>query len=236
LSEKPGDVRNEVVLQYESPPPPRKAPAWVWCVVGAYLMILAAGVLFPLWLARDDSSVMLRLPWLLVPLVAAWLALLSIPVKVISRRPVTKRSLWVPLIGSGLLLGLLVAGACAAITEWLLGTVHHEAVVFVPMVIGLIGWVGWGVVFWFISASRGPESVGMRLHRWLIAGSVLELLVAVPTHVVVRRREECCAGFATGCGISFGLVVMLVAFGPSVALLYHRRAKQIAPKPRIVES
>ena len=86
------------------------------------------------------------------------------------------------------------------------------------------------ILFTVLSAECIPEVVANKLHRWLLAGSVLELLVAVPTHVVVRRREECCAGMATGLGICIGIGVMIVAFGPSVALLYYRRWKQITPK------
>jgi hypothetical protein len=67
----------------------------------------------------------------------------------------------------------------------------------------------------------------MKLHRTLIVGSVMELLVAVPTHIIVRRRPECCAGIETGIAICVGVAVMFVAFGPSVFLLYYRRRKQI---------
>ncbi len=230
---EPANVQSAPVLQYEAPPRPKTAPAWVWGVVAAYLMILVGGLIFPMWVMRDDTNLMVWLSVLLLPLLAAWFALLKIPVKVMNRRPVTKRSLWVPLVGSGFLMGVLVAGASAAMGEWLLGSIHHELLPVLPICVGLAGWLCWGVVFWLISIGRGPESVGMRLHRWLLAGSALELLIAVPAHVMVRRREECCAGVATGVGICFGLVVMFVAFGPSVVLLYHKRAREITPKNRL---
>jgi hypothetical protein len=232
LTDLPND-QPTTLLQYEAPPRPRSAPAWVWAVIAAYLMILVGCLIVPVWGVRDDTDLRVSVPLLLLPLLAAWFSLLLIPVKVMSRRTVTKRSLWVPLLGSGFLMGVLVAGAAAAMTEWLMGSIHHDFLPALSIGIGLLGWLCWGVVFWLISRARGAESTGMRLHRWLLAGSALELLIAVPTHVMVRRREECCAGLATGFGICFGLVVMFVAFGPSVALLYHKRAREITPKNRI---
>jgi hypothetical protein len=76
---------------------------------------------------------------------------------------------------------------------------------------------------------RDPTSVAATLHRWLLGGSVAELIVAVPTHIVVRQRGYCCAGIYTGTGIVFGVAVMIIAFGPSVGFLFYRRWKKIMP-------
>jgi hypothetical protein len=59
--------------------------------------------------------------------------------------------------------------------------------------------------------------------RLLIAGSILELLVAVPTHVYSRAKDHCCGGYATIWGIGVGISVMLFAFGPGVFFLFVRR-------------
>jgi len=48
-------------------------------------------------------------------------------------------------------------------------------------------------------------------------------LVAVPCHVIVRRRDDCSAPIATSFGIVTGIAVMLLSFGPSVLLLYKKR-------------
>jgi len=82
-------------------------------------------------------------------------------------------------------------------------------------------WVLWGVVFWLYL--RGSSQAATRAVAWLLRGSVLELLIAVPCHVIVRRRNECCAPVLTSFGIVTGIAVMLLSFGPSVLLLYKKR-------------
>jgi hypothetical protein len=82
-------------------------------------------------------------------------------------------------------------------------------------------WLAWGVVFYLYF--RNSTEVTTRIISWLLKGSVLELLIAVPCHVIVRRREDCSAPIATSFGIVTGIAVMLLAFGPSVLLLYKKR-------------
>ena len=82
-------------------------------------------------------------------------------------------------------------------------------------------WVLWGIVFYLYF--RNSTQVTTRAVSWLLKGSVLELLIAVPAHVWVRRRGDCSAPLATSFGIVTGIAVMLLSFGPSVLLLYKRR-------------
>jgi hypothetical protein len=82
-------------------------------------------------------------------------------------------------------------------------------------------WVAWGIVFWVAFRKSAPAA--NRMASWLLKGSVLELLIAVPCHVWVRRRGDCSAPVATSFGIVTGIAVMLLAFGPSVLLLYKKR-------------
>ncbi len=65
--------------------------------------------------------------------------------------------------------------------------------------------------------------------KWLLRGSILELLVAVPSHIVVRQRGVCCAPAGTFWGITTGLAVMLLAFGPGVFFLYVARCRRLRP-------
>src|SRR4051794_32546529 len=82
-------------------------------------------------------------------------------------------------------------------------------------------WALWAGIFYFFL--RNSSAVVTRIISWLLKGSVLELLVAVPCHVIVRRRNECSAPFVSGFGIATGLAIMLLSFGPGVLLLYKKR-------------
>ena len=89
-------------------------------------------------------------------------------------------------------------------------------------------WLLWGIVFLlFFRNSNVPTT---RLVSWLLKGSVLELLIAVPCHVIVRRRSDCSAPVATSFGIATGVAVMLLSFGPSVLLLYKKRLDAYAAR------
>ena len=215
-------------IPYESaatPEPRYRRPAWVYAVVGVYVLILGTVAVLPfvLPLASGDE-VYPAAAGVMTLLVLCEVAMLFVPVRVASRRPVTRRSLWFPLLGSATLAALLGFGGSLAVAEYLKADDNTTWVVLA--VTGAV-WLAWTFAFWLMSLDTGPESVATRLHRWLLAGSVLELLVAVPTHLVVRRRDECCAGIGTAIGICAGVVVMLLAFGPSVGFLYYRRWKQV---------
>jgi hypothetical protein len=92
----------------------------------------------------------------------------------------------------------------------------------------VIPWLVWGVLFYrFWRNSSDPVT---RAVAWLFRGSVLELLIAVPAHIVVRRRHDCSAPLATSFGITTGIAIMLISFGPSVLLLYKKRIEGYARK------
>ena len=65
----------------------------------------------------------------------------------------------------------------------------------------------------------------------LLKGSILEMLVAIPCHVIVRRRQECSAPAVTSFGIVSGIAIMLISFGPSVLFLYKKRLDTYATRP-----
>jgi hypothetical protein len=87
-------------------------------------------------------------------------------------------------------------------------------------------WLLWGIVFYLYF--RNSSEALTRLTSWLLKGSVLELLVAVPCHIIVRRRHDCSAPVVTSFGIAAGVAIMLLSFGPSVLFLYRKRLNDYA--------
>lgn len=82
-------------------------------------------------------------------------------------------------------------------------------------------WILWAIMF-YVYFRRSTSSTA-RAISWLLKGSVLELLIAVPCHVIVRRRGDCSAPILTSFGIVTGVAVMLLSFGPSVLFLFKKR-------------
>lgn len=95
-------------------------------------------------------------------------------------------------------------------------------------------WLAWAALFYFYKA--GASDKLERLISWLIKGSILELLIAIPSHVIVRHREDCSAPIVTGYGIATGIAVMLMAFGPSVLFLYQKRLGEYKSRPKSDDS
>jgi len=227
------DAGKRLPLNYAAPAP-SGAPAWVWVVISIYLMLIVALLAAPIWMYKEmDLSLGLIGAAVVAALILCGLALLWIPVRVARRRHMIRKSILVPICASGLLLGGLVVGGgwalaelCAPITGDQ-GHVAADSTLWAIVAAAVAVWIAWFIIFAIVVRGRDSTGLGMKLHRALIAGSVLELLVAVPSHIIVRQRNECCAGILTGTGICLGVAIAIISFGPAVFLLYHRRCRQI---------
>lgn len=102
----------------------------------------------------------------------------------------------------------------------------------IPQLIGMlvVFWLIWGLVFYRFAKADEAETLVQRATRWLLRGSILELLVAVPSHIIVRHREDCCAPVASFWGIVTGISVMLLSFGPGVFFLFAARMRGRRPR------
>lgn len=167
--------------------------------------------------------------WLCVGIfVAGEVLLLALSVDVTQRRLKPRTHILLSALVAGLFLAVLTSAALLSLTAAFRGDNVPEWAVVVLRWTPLAAWIGWGVVFYIYS--RAGEGAVTRAVSWLLRGSVLELLIAVPSHVIVRRRDDCCAPIGTGIGIASGLAIMLLSFGPSVLFLYKKRMQALKGK------
>lgn len=119
---------------------------------------------------------------------------------------------------------IIMAVGVALRGDRLFDPLHDYTVLFILIGGVAIPWLVWGVLFYrFWRNSSDPVTQAV---AWLFRGSVLELLIAVPAHVIARRRHDCSAPLATSFGITTGIAIMLLSFGPSVLLLYKKRMEK----------
>ena len=171
--------------------------------------------------------------WLwLVIMGLAQAAMLAAPLRLASRRPMARHSLATTVLTGGLMMGCLVAGALYSIYEFLFRdkAADNDLVHWLALVLGLAAWAAWALIFFLLSRKRDPRDLISRQCDGLLKGSILELLIAVPTHVVARSRDYCCAGFLTFIGLTAGLSVMLFSFGPGVFFLFAARWRRLHPE------
>jgi hypothetical protein len=185
--------------------------------------------------------------WLTV-LVIGQALLLLLPINIAERRLPARRPLKIPVVVTAFFLAnLCFAGLlsilCADFKEDGLDffgyflpfkpnqvAASHFQIEFGAVITGLAFWIIWAVIFRSFARSDDPDSLLKRIVRWLLHGSILELLVAVPSHIIVRRRGDCCAPLGTFWGIVTGISIMLLCFGPGVFFLFVERFERLKPK------
>ncbi|MFA5203609.1 MAG: hypothetical protein WC708_04310 [Lentisphaeria bacterium] len=225
---------------------------WAWLVAALYaamLIVLTVPAVWGAFYPRETAVQAARILaaggywcWVALMMVGE-LLLLRVPVLIAEKRLKSRRPLLVPVITSALLLALLFAAAGLAVWCGLWGDKGPAFLKQTPLpdtlvlfdVIGLTValWLAWGLLFWRFAKSAGtPEALLARLTRWLVGGSIVEFLVAVPCHIATRQREDCCAPVGTFFGLAFGISVMLMAFGPGVFFLFVARWRRLHPTAR----
>jgi hypothetical protein len=206
-------------------------------VISVFYAVIVVGLLAPaglrLAMAGSDAPFFKTLgemytEWLvwaaIVALIGGQAILLFLSVDTSQKRLKPRTHLAVSVVAGSMLFALLSFAAISAggaavagdkFFDWFWDTEMEVVWIFLAI------WLVWGVLFYLYF--RNSAAVTTRIVSWLLKGSVLELLIAVPCHVWVRRRGDCSAPMATSFGIVTGIAVMLLAFGPSVLLLYKKR-------------
>lgn len=87
----------------------------------------------------------------------------------------------------------------------------------------LVSWVFWTIVL-LVTLQKAPSGWLARTVRWLLVGSFVELAIALPIYVIVRRRFDCWCSLPSFWAVVSSLAVVLALTGPGVVLLWRRRA------------
>jgi hypothetical protein len=179
--------------------------------------------------------------WILIGIILASQALLLFLTVDTSFRKLKPRAhVVVSCVLTGMLLAVLTGAAILCLgygsygnnfPEGFLGGVLSRGWNF-AVCLGLF-WLVWTIIFYFYV--RNSNEAITRATSWLLKGSVLELLIAVPCHIIVRRRHDCSAPVVTSFGIATGIAIMLLSFGPSVLFLYKKRLEDYGQRRPVIQ-
>ncbi|MCX5638319.1 MAG: hypothetical protein NTX52_11600 [Planctomycetota bacterium] len=172
--------------------------------------------------------------WLVCGIITAIQALMLLfPVKTVAEAPKPQRLIWVPIVTAALLFSILVLGVVWSILMAIWGDdILGDYFDWASLAFVIFCWIVWLFVFYRFYRDVEAKTLFQRITTWLIRGSIVELLVAVPSHIIVRRRDECSAPGVTYFGIAAGLVIMAVAFGPGLYFLFLQRFERMKPRSK----
>jgi len=201
---------------------------WPFFIGALYMLFDHSQFTWPTYVSRTRD---LYSEWrFALPVAVVFIAqflLLFISVDTSNRRLKPRARLLLPATLTGLFTAVLAFGACTSLLVAFTGDKffdyldHHQSLSYSFLLVWPLLWIIWGVVFYvYVRNKKNPVSLCV---SWLLKGSILEFLIAVPCHVIVRRRDDCCAPAATSMGLCTGLAIMLISFGPSVVILYRNR-------------
>lgn len=89
----------------------------------------------------------------------------------------------------------------------------------------LLVWLLWTVIF-FVYWKQDRQTTGTgRIVAALLAGSILELFVAIGVYAWNPNEEDCWCARGSYTGLVFGATVMIWAFGPGLILLFLKKQK-----------
>ncbi|MBL8994598.1 MAG: hypothetical protein JNM63_14730 [Spirochaetia bacterium] len=174
-------------------------------------------------------------------MILAQFLFLGVTLRFTREKPVERLPILITVLSAGLMMGFLFLAAFYSVHEIAtnspLGGSKDLWGKYLPLSLAFVFWLFWAWIFHRMKPADVPgtreadTSTWMnRISRTLLAGSILELLIAVPAHIVARGKTYCCAGISTFLGISTGIAVVLFSFGPAVLILFFRRLRKLKPK------
>lgn len=149
------------------------------------------------------------------------------------------RPLKTSVFSAGIMAMLLTVGLISLLLEfpnWWEGIIESESG-FTLSCIYITMFIIWGIWAWifYVYWKQGDRYTQLgKMIRGLIAGSILEIMIAVPVHIWATRQRECYCCRGTYTTLILAGTVLIWTFGPGIILLYmrekHRRKKLLDPQ------
>jgi len=213
---------------------------WALLTLLLYLLCLSGLAMPTLLLVADEGEDLVAAFYVgIVPLMLIVQAvLLAVPVAVVQGRQVARRTVRSAAILAALPMGILLAAfvwfsALLVLGEKGLG--DDDVLGWGLLGLLVAGWIFWGVLFARFHIEGDARAFNRGIARWHLGGSILEMLVAIPSHIVARQRHDCCAPGITLLGLATGISVALLAFGPGLFYLFAGNLaskRSQVPEPR----
>ncbi len=197
-----------------------------WVLLGLYIMIII-GLLGMTYYHGENlkEKLFLTIFLFVATIIAQTVFILGVGTADLCT-PVKKRRLIIPVIIAAVMMTVLIAGITLALGELIFKN-QGEWFAYVFWSIVAISWLIWGLIF-FIWGMRTQRYKTLRnVISTMFAGSLLSLMISIPSHLIVVKRPGCLVGLSTALGIiSSGIFVMLWAFGPGIILLFLREIRK----------
>jgi hypothetical protein len=142
------------------------------------------------------------------------------------------RPLKTSIFAAGVIAMLLTVGFVALLLElpnwWegIMGVDSYWGIICVWITMLFI-WGIWSWIFFVYWRQGDRYTQSGRMIRGLVAGSILEIIIAVPVHIWATRQRECYCCRGTYTTLILAATVLIWAFGPGIVLLYMREKRRI---------
>lgn len=205
-----------------------------WAVLTIVLYVVLLSILIvPLFLVAADQGEHVNLlagfySLFLPVLILIQFSLLLLPTNIVSGRPVTRRRVLFSAIVGAIPMAVLALGFFGSIALMLWGETRHQEQIYGWSMIAIptLFWCIWAFIFHRNYSDKNTKAMIPNISRWLLRASILELLVAIPSHIIARQRDECCAPHLTLLAIATGLSIALASFGPGIFFLFMKKVKE----------
>ena len=182
-------------------------------------LLLVSSILFlsPLFKLRDIGL------YIMILIYTVTLVLVFIPIKYTKIGYYKyKKSKFIPLIIFSFMLAVLFFSVNATLGEFFDGSYYDIASTlfngFYLYIVPLIIWIIFAIIGIIINLKKDEDNIYKKYLVAVLSGSLLELIITIPLHILIIKRGECLVGLLSMLGILGGFLVLMFVMGPAIFL------------------